>query len=138
MQWDGNNGNGDTQRAYDALEAFEVRASPTFLSDVMQAAVEQPRRRSWFNRLLLAPHPWAPAALCVVVVLTLGSLLGLNYIDWPFVGKTPFAPIAAVTDERSGVIMETELTTPLVAFTAGLPMYYALHRGFDRAVAQPF
>jgi hypothetical protein len=65
--------------AHDALERFDVRVSPTFLSSVMHAAGETPRALSWFYHMLQIGDQWAPAARCLTVVLALGALLGTSY-----------------------------------------------------------
>jgi hypothetical protein len=89
--------------------------------------------------MLQSGDQWAPAALCLAVVITLGALLGLHHVDWPFVsGELHPSPLAMVKDESIGVVIETELAAPVVALTSGLPMYYVLQLGLDQVVQESF
>ena len=135
MRWDGNETHPPERLAHQALEAFEVRASPGFLPAVMRAANERQQPTSWLG----LSAAWAPAALCLTTVLALAVLLGLGQIEWPLRGgdvKPP--PIATAEYDRTGVVIESELEAPAVALTSGLPVYYLLHLAWDGAPSTPF
>ena len=135
MRWDGNEPHRPEQLARQALEAFEVRASPGFLPAVVRAADERQQRTSWLD--LCAA--WAPAALCLTTVLALVVLLGLRQIEWPVrSGGVKPSRMATAEDERIGIVIESELEAPAVALTSGLPVYYVLHLALDSASSKPF
>ena len=129
MPWDARDQDRLERYAEEALNAFDASASADFVSQVLRQARQQPLTPpGWLHWLTGRGVQLVPMYACLAVIIGMLLLVRVGYVEWPLSDAVTPSRTLVQSTETDETVIEVDLTRPVVAFAAGLPLYYAVHR----------